>query len=88
MAILLVTYDLKKPGQDYSGVLSYLKKFSWARLSESTYAIETNLSPLDVYSQVRQFIDVNDFVYVITLTKPYMGFNLQAVNDWLQARLL
>jgi hypothetical protein len=57
MAVLLVTYDLKKPGGDYSGLLAKLKSYSWARLSESSYAIQTNDSPQSVFNVLKPFID-------------------------------
>jgi hypothetical protein len=41
MSVLLVTYDLNKPGQNYEELKKYIDKFDWARLSESSYAIET-----------------------------------------------
>lgn len=88
MSVLLITYDLKKPGQDYANVLAYIKSFAWARLSESTYAIETTLDASSVYNGVRQFMDPNDHVYVVPLGYPYAGFGLTEVNDWLTSRLL
>jgi hypothetical protein len=87
MAVLLITYDLKRPGQAYDSMMAYIKQHSWARLSESSYAIETNTSPEVVNSRIRQITDSNDNVYVITLTRPYYGWGPQDVNEWLQQRL-
>lgn len=88
MSVLLVTYDLKRPGQDYSDLLKYVKgHVSWARLSESSYAVETGLPPGTVATQARRHMDANDTLYVITLTSPWGGFGPQDVNDWLQKRL-
>jgi hypothetical protein len=87
MAVLLVTYDLKKPGGDYSGLLAKLKSYSWARLSESSYAIQTNDSPQSVVNALKPFIDPNDNLYVINLRKPYAGYGPKDLNDWLDTRL-
>lgn len=84
MAVLLVTYDLKKPGQDYSDLLKAIKSFSWARLSESSYAIQTDASAVNVYNVLRPFMDGNDTLYIINMTKPWMGFGPKEVNEWLE----
>lgn len=89
MAVLLVTYDLNKPGQNHSKVLEYIKGFAaWARLSESCYAIKTDLSPGDVCGAIRKLMDNNDHVYIITLSRPYSGFGPKEVNEWLESNLL
>jgi hypothetical protein len=87
MAVFLVTYDLKKPGQSYDRLLEYIKTHSWARLSESSYAIRTNASTDDVYERVRTFVNANDTVYVINLTRPYNGYGPNDVNTWLEENL-
>lgn len=87
MAILLVTYDLNKQGQDYADFYKFLEKYSYARLSESSYAISTNNSPSDIYNALFPHIDKNDRLYIITLNQPYAGFGLTEINDWLAANL-
>lgn len=87
MAVLLVTYDLKAPGQDYADFHKVIKSFSWARLSESSYAIDTTLTPQNVYEQLRSHMDTNDNVYVIMLTRPHCGYGPKEVNEWLEKHL-
>jgi len=87
MAILLVTYDLKKPGQDYTDFLAIIKKYPYARLSESSYAIQTNETPENVYKKFVPHMDKTNQIYVVTLHYPYMGFGPNEVNDWLSANL-
>lgn len=87
MPVLLVTYDLNRPGKDYSNLLSAIKKFSWARLSESSYAVATSLSPQAVFDRLRPYLDTNDHLYVINLVRPYAGFGPKEVNDWLEQHL-
>lgn len=87
MSVLLITYDLKKPGQDYSDLLKYIKGHAWARLSESSYAIKTSKSVETVYDEVRQSMDADDFVYVINLKRPYVGYGKKTVNEWLEKHL-
>ncbi|PWK52837.1 hypothetical protein [Pleionea mediterranea] len=88
MAVLLVTYDLNKPGQKHLELLKKIKDFSsWACLSESSYAIKTNASASEVFDALRHYIDDSDTLYVINLKKPYSGFGPKDVNDWLDNNL-
>lgn len=87
MSVYLVTYDLNKSGQNYSGLYEEIKKYSWAKLSESSYAIETNKSVETICTELRGCMDSNDTVYVISLTEPWTGYGPKDVNEWLQSRL-
>ncbi|BCK62648.1 hypothetical protein KAM338_42920 [Aeromonas caviae] len=87
MAVLLVTYDLNKPGKDYNDLLKTIKSYAWARLSESSYAIKTDQSPQQVFDKLKPFLDQNDNLYVINLKKPYAGFGPKDVNEWLDNSL-
>jgi len=87
MSVLLVTYDLKKPGQDYTDFLKVIRSYDYARLSESSYALNTTQSPSDVYNKLRPYMDANDHIYVINLKRPYSGYGPKEVNDWLEKNL-
>ncbi len=88
MAVRLITYDLNNPGQNHSKILTKIKAFSaWAKLSESSYAVETSESPQSIYSAFSPLLDQNDDFLVITLTSPLAGQASQKVIDWLQRRL-
>jgi len=87
MAVVLVTYDLNRPGQNYDQLIGFIKQHAWARLSESSYAIETFDTPQSIFNKIATTIDPGDNVYVVTLSSPYWGRGPQAVNDWLRQRL-
>lgn len=87
MAVLLVTYDLDKPGQNYKDILEAIKSYPWARLSESSYAIRTNQSPQDMFGRLKAFLDGNDSLYVVTMKKPYAGYGPKEVIEWLDGYL-
>lgn len=87
MAVLLITYDLQKPGQDYSELLSKIKSYTWVRLSESSYAIRTDSTPSTVFDYLKPYLDSNDNLYVITLKQPYAGYGPKEVNSWLNNNL-
>ena len=87
MAVLLVTYDLNKQGQNYSKFLEVVKSYAWVRLSESSYAIETSKSPDMVYRELKPFADENDSFLIIGLKNPHQGWIEKSVHDWLNQKL-
>lgn len=88
MASYLITYDLDKPGQDYSDVLKTIKNLGgWARLSESSYVVSCQLTVQQIYDRLKQYLDNNDQLYVIHVSNPWTGFGPKDVNDWLNTHL-
>lgn len=88
MPCSIVTYDLNEETRR-PPLLQDLKKLypTWAKLSESSYAILSSDTPSDVYNALKKHIDKNDNMYVITLSKPYAGRGPKDVNDWLEDNL-
>ena len=88
MSVFLITYDLNKETVRPNIVKTIQNDFTnWAQLSESSYAVVSNLAADDVYIKVAKHLDENDQCYVITLAKPFGGFGPKVVNDWLQENL-
>ena len=87
MAVLLVTYDLNKPGQDYSDLLKAIKSYTWARLSESSYAIVTDKTPTTISGELKPFLDASDYIYIVNLKRPFWEFGLKEINEWLEKHL-
>lgn len=84
MAVLLIMVDLSPTGASYFPLVSAIKKYPWARLTNSSYAISTDLSPQTVFTQLRRLMDNSSNLYVMTARKPFAGFGPKEVNDWLQ----
>lgn len=90
MAVLLVTYDLNKEGKskvDYNEFYKIRDKYDHVKLSESSYAFNTQESPTVLYNKLKPLIDPNDHIYIITLKQPYWGFGPKTVNEWLTKNL-
>ena len=88
MNVFLVTYDLNSPGQNYSGVISEIKKCpGWAKLTESSFAVTTQDSALELLNKIRNAADASDTIYVISLANPHSGFGPPKVNEWLKDNL-
>ncbi|WP_194714431.1 hypothetical protein [Noviherbaspirillum soli] len=84
MAVLIIVYDLSPVGASYYDLVAAIKKFPWAKLSGSSYAISTSLSPQTVLNQLRSLMDSSSNLYVITANKPFAGYGPEAVNKWLR----
>ena len=87
MSTLIVTFDLNKEVKRPNILKEIKKGGNWAKLSESSYAISTSESPLQVYKRLEPYLDGNDNCYVITLNAPYYGQGPQDVNQWLENNL-
>jgi len=88
MSVILVTYDLKTPGRAYSTFYDSLKEQgNWWHYLTSTWLIETNKTPSDVYSALAPHITVKDWILVIPVKKPSYGYLPQDAWDWINARL-
>jgi len=87
MAVKLITYDLNSPGQNHKAVLEKIKTYAWARLSESSYAVDSTDTASGLYQKFKPLLDRNDTFLVIPLSKPFAGRATQDVLDWLNARL-
>ena len=88
MAVRLITYDLNQEVRRPNIVKKIKDSFpTWAKLSESSYAVATAETVDQVYARLKPLLDSNDSLYVINLTKPWMGFGSKEVNDWLERNL-
>jgi CRISPR/Cas system-associated endoribonuclease Cas2 len=69
MKNLVITYDLKKSGQNYEGVIEAIKSFgSWARVQGSVWYVKTTLSASAVRDSLLKHIDSNDSLFVTDAT--------------------
>jgi len=83
----IVTYDLNKESVRPKIVDEVKSTGDWAKLSESSYAIETAETPSAVYDRFAKLLDSNDNFYVISLRRPYHGQGPVEVNNWLASHL-
>jgi hypothetical protein len=85
MTVFLISYDLNKEAKR-PPIVTEIKSFgSWARISESSYAVETDMTAQAVYNKMAKHLDINDTLYVIKLSPPWTGQGSREVNDWLAA---
>lgn len=90
MAVYMVGYDLRKPGQDYTDLIEAIKEYrTWWHHLDSTWIIVTDDTAADVRDNLAQHIDSNDELLVASIGAPaaWIGF-AQNGSDWLLKKLV
>jgi hypothetical protein len=75
-----ISYDLDKPGQDYTDLLNRLKQLKAVRILRSDWLLETTATTVETRDDLRQFMDGNDRVMVSQVSNNAAWDNL-LVND-------
>lgn len=87
---LLISYDLKRPGQNYSELYEEIKNSGeWQHPLESTWILKVHnyVTPADIYSILRPNIDDNDFLFVVDITdQNYYGWLPKNFWTWFKQR--
>ncbi|HDL5836781.1 TPA: CRISPR-associated protein Cas2 [Mannheimia haemolytica] len=61
----LISYDLYKAGQNYDGLISYIKSHQvWAAIHKSVWYIKSNKSAEQIRNELLIYLDKNDSVFV------------------------
>lgn len=85
--VLIVTYDLLKPGKNYEPLLQMLKSFGpWAKLGGSSYLVATHQDPVVLRDRLMTTIDANDKLYVGVASPPSAWAGMaNEVSNWILA---
>ena len=90
MAKILVTYDLRQPGRDYTKLFDAIKASGttyWHCL-DSVWIIITASALPTVRDYLKEFIDVNDDLVVLGLNGNWATYGLSdECNNWLRNSL-
>jgi hypothetical protein len=71
MKVLIISYDLYKPEQNYDKLLQKIRSYgSWAKLGGSAYLIATTQTPVNVRDNLATVLDANDALFVGTCPVP------------------
>ena len=66
MPCYLVSYDLRSPGRNYEELYNRLKSFrKWGKITESTWAILSESSAVQVRDYLSYVLDENDRLAVV-----------------------
>jgi hypothetical protein len=89
MAVLLISYDLnvERDEDDYEEFHEYIKDHNYVYLSESSYAIVTDMAPVEVHDTIRGYLDEDDAVIIVTLSAPHYVSHNKQVRNWMDLNL-
>lgn len=90
MYTMMVGYDLNKAGKNYDDLITSIKSLgAWWHYLDSTWLVKTSLSTSDVRDKLGRYIDTDDELLVIDVTKgpaAWKGFDESAAK-WLRDNL-
>ncbi|MFP2961850.1 CRISPR-associated protein Cas2 [Myxococcus sp. 1LA] len=89
MAVMMISYDLSKPGQNYEGLYAAIKSYrNWAHPVESVWLIETPNNAAQVRDHLAQYMDANDTLVVLMASREWATKGVSTdVVTWLQGRM-
>jgi hypothetical protein len=68
MAIFVVSYDLRKVGQDYETLWTRLGEWKAIRLLDSVWGIKWDITSVALRDDLRKHMDANDGLLVVEVT--------------------
>lgn len=90
MATLLIGYDLKTPGKDYTDLWNKVKNLgAWWHNLDSTWIVRCDKTPVQVRDELLSVMDKNDELLVVDITgdaAAWRGFN-ESGSKWLKDNL-
>lgn len=70
MSVLMIGYDLNRPGQKYDELIEFLESQPlWWHYLDSTWLVKTSLTVKEMCNKVWQHVDNNDAVLVLDVTR-------------------
>lgn len=84
-----ISYDLNRPGKDYSGLYEAIKKLgSWCHPVDSTWYIDSNPTAEGIRNTLKAVMDESDSLVVTVACAPGAWFGLDNnVSEWLKNHL-
>ena len=88
MRTYLVSYDLLAPNRNYEDLYKAFKSYgSWARITESTWAVVTDQSAVEVHKYLGSFLDTDDRLFVLRSGTEAAWRNTRCRTEWLKKHL-
>ncbi len=88
MKSYLISYDLRKPGQDYKDLIATLKSWGAVRVLLSEWVMLSDASATAIRDALTSFIDANDGLLVTGLTGEAAWRGLLCTHESMKAELV
>jgi len=88
--VYLITYDLNKPGKDYTTLYGALRKYNYIRDNglDSVWFVSTSWTASQIYEHLRHHLDASDKLFITQLNRgSYFGWLHKDIWAWIGARL-
>lgn len=82
--IYIVTYDLRKAGQDYSGLSKAISKYPHIHPLQSVWFIKSMDTAAKISEELLKWIDRNDSLFIGEIKGNNAGWMPQSVWDFLK----
>lgn len=80
-----ITYDLKVPGRDYSGLYKAIKASQkWWHYLDSTWLIVTSETAEEIWNRLASHIDKNDYLLIIEVKNNVQGWLPKDAWNWIR----
>jgi CRISPR/Cas system-associated endoribonuclease Cas2 len=76
MKTYLITYDLDKPEQNYTGLIGRLGEHGAIRVALSVWAVQSAWTAIQLREDLKRFIDSNDRLLVAEITSNWASWNI------------
>ncbi len=83
MKAYTISYDLDKPGQDYTRLITRLQQHGAVRILFSQWALKTTWSAVQLRDDLKSYIDTNDRLLVTQVTD-WASFNIMSADKFKQ----
>nr|WP_321026305.1 hypothetical protein [Clostridium neonatale] len=88
MHVYMISYDLNKPGQNYSKVHEDIESLGvWCHYLDSTYLVKSYYSIFDAEKIVTQHLDSSDKLIICEIDKPVRGWLSNDNWNWIHSNL-
>jgi hypothetical protein len=89
MSVKLVTFNLnnESPSTDYDAFRQYIENHDHKKLSDTSYAFDSDRGVRTLYEDLKVFIDKKDSVLIVSLSKPFSGRQRSSIMDWLNEKM-
>ena len=85
----IVSFDLCMPGRNYESLYQTLKRFGqWGKLTESTWAVVSEMNHVQIRDYLMQYLDKNDRLVVVLSGKAAAWNRVMAENQWVRENIV
>ena len=85
MRAYCITYDLKVPGRNYSGLYEAIKAIGkWWHYLDSTWIVVSEESSQRIWNRLHSHIDENDYLLIIEVRNDSYGWLPKDAWNWIR----